>query len=255
MVGTMSSAGKGASRLRIARQTPRFLGAFFRSGRADARYPIEITEGLWTLLSWCWARGKRERDRSDLCCCLIHEPGGGWREERDVVDALARGTKRFNPARLEPEGVERFVTALLAEGEEIRGRRARLEVHLDFSLPPLADHPRFSAETIRAALHRGGAPRHRIEEHLGAVFPERRPYMGTWILRLEDRLQAVGRQAACGEGAEMRAVPLTDSRLGNRSRLSLWLRHARDLAGYFELSLASEAALATAGGPLAGRRE
>lgn len=255
MVGTMSWAGKGASRLRSARQTPRFLGAFFRSGQTDARYPIEITEGLWALLSWCWSRGKAARDRSDLCCCLIREPGSGWREESDVVDALARGTRHSNPARLEPEGVERFVTALLAEGEEVRGRRARLEVHLDFSLPPLANHPRFSPETLREALHRGGAPRQRIEEHLGAVFPERRPYMGTWILRLEDRLRAVGRQAAGRETPDMRAVPLADPRLGDRSHLSLWLRHARDLAGYFELSLTSGGALVPAGGQPAGRRE
>jgi hypothetical protein len=255
MVGTMSSAGKGASHLRTARQTPRFLGAFFCSGRADGRYPIEITEGLWTLLSWCWSRSKGERSRSELCSRLIHEPGSGWREESDVVDAMARGTRQYNPARLEPEDVEPFVAALLAEGEEVRGRRALLEVHLDFSLPPLANHPCFSTATLRDALHRGGTPRQRIEEHLSSVFPERRPYMGTWILRLEDRLQAVGRQTAGREPVEMRALPLADPRLGNRSRLSLWLRHARDLAGYFELSLTSKGTLAAAGGPPAGRRE
>ena len=116
-----------------------------------------------------------------------------------------------------------------------RGKRSRLEVHLAFLLPKIQAHPVFSAETIRNALEIGGAPEHRVEEHLNAVHPERRPYEGTWVLTLHDSLYEVGRKASRQDDVVHR-VSIKDPAIGSRTRLSLCLRHEMELDGYFRLS-------------------
>ncbi len=237
MGSRLSSTGWGGPHLGSVEHIPAFLGCFFSTGRSAPGRWVEIGEGLWDLLAYCWRLSPRQREQSQLCRKLILAPDLGWREEADVVEAMARSNHPHNPARLATDAVAGFAGAFLAEGEAVRGRRARQEVHLHFLLPRLDGHPVFSADDICAALRAGGTPDGEVRAHLDAVHPARTPYTGTWILRLEDRLKAVPGPGAPGEPSPGHAIHLEDPALGARSRVSLFLAHPPDLAGYFQLSL------------------
>lgn len=223
-------------RLASARQVPAFLGTFFVSGRAATDRPVELGEGLWPLLTWCWNLSQEERRGSSLCRRLIGDVGTGWRNEPDVLDAMARGLEDHDPSRLGFADVETMVGALLDEGEMVRGSLARFDLRLEFSLPRITSHPLYERRTIVEALQSGGLPGARVDEHLAAVHPERRPYRGAWRLSLRDRLRVVDEPEGPPSTATRDVVTIDDPEVGRRSRLELTLEYEADFAGYFRLS-------------------
>ncbi|MFQ5768579.1 MAG: hypothetical protein ACE5ID_11440 [Acidobacteriota bacterium] len=233
------SSQPGPLNLESASDVPPFLGEFFRAGRSAAGRPIIITEGLWTLLWWGWSLGRRERQMSALCRKLLVEPGMGWRDEGDVVEAMARGTHQHNPSRLTPGEVQPFAEALLEEGEAVRGS-SRLVVHLEFLLPRAISNPNFSPSHIKSALRKKGASESLLHDHFTAVHAELAPYRGRWVMALGDGPEAGDGLSAAG--TVCREITLRRPRVGGCSHLSLHLEHRPQLAGYFDLSLSRNAA-------------
>ncbi|MFQ5669793.1 MAG: hypothetical protein ACE5HD_04635 [Acidobacteriota bacterium] len=229
--------GEGA-RLDRVDQIPRFLARFFRASQDPRQAKVENTQGLWPLLEWCWSLGRAGKKASGLCRCLISSAAGGWLDESDVLNAMARGSARNNPSYLTPGSVQPFAAALLAEGETVRGHEPSLDIHLEFLLPPIHRHPFLSPEIIQAALLEAGGSHEQLGEHVGAIHPERQPYRGTWSICIEDSRRALPRpQAPNGSARILRPVRLADSRVGRQSRVRLSLLHPPDLSGYFGLTL------------------
>ena len=220
-------------RLRTVWDIPTFLGSFFATGRAASDLPVEVTEGLWTLLSWCWQRTTSKRQASPLCRALIAKPGSGWWSEDDVLDAMARGLDEYDPSRVSPCDVHNLVRAFLEEGEIVRGQGPRLDLRLEFVLPPITSHPLYRAERIVAALERDRGSRVRLQEHLDTVHPERRPYRGAWRVSLRDRLHTP--ETVDHSGGD--AITIENDRIGAHSRATLALEYEPDFAGYFRLSV------------------
>jgi hypothetical protein len=220
-------------RLQKADQVATYLGWFFTSGRSQAGRTVSITRGLWPLLQWCWSLPPSRRDASALCGYLLHEPGYGWREESDVLEAMSRDAAAGNPSRLALQDVAGFVEALLVEGERGRGKAQCLHVELEFLLPRLAEHPIFPADRLESALREHGMPENRIRYHREVVHPELQSYLGTWEISLGDRsgLDPVGAPDA------PLSIPISAPACGMRSLVALSLRHQDELAPYFLLSL------------------
>ncbi|MFQ5718910.1 MAG: hypothetical protein ACE5IK_05130 [Acidobacteriota bacterium] len=212
---------------------PTFLGSFFASGRSDAERSIEVAEGLWTLLEWCWSRPMRERGESALCQALIAGPGHRWLTEDDVVDAMARRLQAHDPSRLTSPDVAALLRAFISEEESVRGDRPDLTLSLEFVLPPIAAHPVFEADRIIAALAGGPLAPSRLAEHLRAVHPERRPYRGAWRVTVTDR----DRESPHRPDERGDRIAIDDDRIGSRSRLELALGYEPEFAGYFRLSV------------------
>ena len=235
-IGTVSS--QRIPRLKKAQDIPLFLRSFFASGRAAADHSVNATDGLWTLLSWCWSRPPGERRSSVLCRALLADEQLGWRDENDVLDAMARGLALHDPSILSPEEVGDLVGAFLAEGEAVRGQSARLDLRLEFMLPPIVDHPLYDVGRIVDAIQKHGPSEGRLHEHLDAIHPERRPYRGAWRISIQDRIEvedSVGTER--GD-----PIPITDNRLGDHSRAALAIEYEADFAGYFRLSVQGERA-------------
>ncbi len=211
-----------------------YLGWFFTSGHCSPEGPARITEGLWPLLTWCWSRSNTERAGSALCRALIQQPGR-WLDEADVLEAMGRDSPDRNPSRLPSTEIGNFVQALLSEGEAVRGRRARLPIHIEFRIPRFNRHPHLTSATITTALRRSGMERQRVSYHLEAVHPELDSYRGIWEITLGDRLRQV---AAPGTVSETSCtIPVEAAEFGKRSRVSLRLYYQTDLAAYFRLNL------------------
>lgn len=215
---------------------PKYLGWFFNSGRSAPRGPARITEGLWTLLTWCWSRSHKERAGSGLCHALIREPGR-WLEEADVLEAMGRDSATGNPSRLPAIAIGPFVEALLGEGEAVRGRRAHLLVHIEFRIPRFHEHPHLTGATIAAALRRAGMDEQRLRYHQDAVHPELDAYRGIWEISIADRLRQIAPPAQGTSEETSCTIPLETPEFGRRSRVSLRLHHQRTLSAYFRLNL------------------
>ena len=177
--------------LESAAAVPAFLGGFFQSGRIEPSSRVEITDGLWSLLEWCWSLPASKRNESRLCRVLIARGGSGWYDEADVLDAMARRMTEFDPSRLSPTQVQPFLEAFVADAERSRGRSRDLTLRLEFFLPPIGAHPVFSPDLILSALQQAGTRTAAVDEHLEAVHPERRPYRGSWRIRVADRADEV----------------------------------------------------------------
>jgi len=223
--------------LQQADQVADYLGWFFTSGRSQPDRAICISGGLWPLLRWCWSQPPRRRETSALCRLLLLEPGYGWREETDVLEAMSRETEHGNPACLPIRKVSGFLETLLTEGERVRGRAQSLQVDLEFLLPRLARHPVFPADRIESALRRHGMPEERIRYHREAVHPEQQPYRGKWEISLGDRRQV---KSTAVPAPSPLSIPIAAPDCGQRSQVALSLSHGVELAAYFHLSLSGQ---------------
>jgi len=223
-------------RLQKAGQVATYLGWFFTSGRSQAGRKVSIGGGLWPLLQWCWSLAPQRRETSALCRHLLHEPGYGWREESDVLEAMSRDAADGNPARLALHDVCGFVEAVLEEGESGRGRAQCLQVDLEFLLPRLAEHPEIPPEKIESVLRENGMSEERIRYHREAVHPELQPYLGIWEISLGDRSGVKPRR----KSHDLLTIPIALPACGLRSEVALSLRHQEELAPYFLLSLGGQ---------------
>jgi hypothetical protein len=236
MSAATTAACRGVPRPGRVAEVAFFLGWFFTSGRSAPGRPIRIGGHLWDLLAWCWSLDRGSRDASPLCRRLLRGPGGGWLEERDVLEALARHSDQANPGRLPADEVAGFVSDLLLEGESARGDRPVLAVDLEFMLPRLRQHPHLAAEAMAERLRAEGMSEVRLRAHLEDVHPEAAPYRAAWRLSIRDRDAAP--VAAPGPAL---ALPLDEAGLGRRSALSLALLHGAELAAYARASLEAPA--------------
>ena len=223
-------------RLQQVADVGNYLGWFFTSGRCAADRPARVTEGLWTLLTWCWSRSQNERAGSALCHALIEEPGC-WLQETDVLDAMGRDSPLGNPSRLPAAKIGSFVQALLSEGEAVRGRRAHLPIHIEFSIPRFQNHPHLASATITTALRRAGMEKESVRYHLQAVHPELDAYRGIWEIALDDRLRQVAAPSPGRVTETSCTIPVEAPEFGKRSRVSLRLHYETALAAYFRLNL------------------
>jgi hypothetical protein len=232
MSAAATAASRSVPRPRRVGEVAFFLGWFFTSGRSAPGRPIRIAGHLWELLEWCWSLDRGARDASPLCRRLLRGPGGGWLEERDVLEALARQSETANPGSLSPAGVAGFITDLVAEGETARGRRPVLALDLEFTLPRIRRHPHLAAEAVADRLRAAGMSESRLQAHLDDVHPAAAPYRAAWRLAIRER----GSAPARAPGPAL-ALPLEQDGLGRRSALSLVLLHSAELAAYARASL------------------
>jgi hypothetical protein len=213
-----------------------YLGWFFASGHSEAGEPARVTEGLWTLLTWCWSRTRKERVASALCHALIEEQGR-WLQEEDVLEAMGRDSLTGNPSRLPAAKISAFVQALLSDGEAVRGRRAHLPIHIEFRIPRFHEHPHLTSATITAALLRAGMEKQRVRYHLKAVHPELDAYRGVWEITMNDRLRPVAARSPGRRNETSCTIPVEIPEFGRRSRVGLKLQYETALAAYFRLNL------------------
>ncbi|TDI41286.1 MAG: hypothetical protein E2P00_07355 [Acidobacteria bacterium] len=213
-----------------------YLEWFFTAGCCAADGPVRVTEGLWTLLTWCWSRSQDQRAGSALCHALIEE-SGRWLQETDVLEAMARDSPTGNPSRLPAARLGFFVKALLSEGEAVRGQRAHLPIHVEFRIPRFHKHPRLTSATIAAALRHAGMEEERVRYHLQAVHPELDAYRGIWEIALDDRLREVAAPAPGTVTETSCTIPVDAPEFGRRSRVGLRLHCEAALAAYFRLNL------------------
>ena len=92
---------------------------------------------------------------------------------------------------------------------------------------------RFNADRIVAELEKHGTPGDRVQEHLDAVHPERRPYRGGWRISIHDRLVSDDDSVA-NHGD---TIAIVNDRIGTHSLVTLTLEYEADFAGYFRLSV------------------
>jgi hypothetical protein len=223
--------------LQTAAQIPAYLEWFFSSGRTRTAHPVSITSGLWTLLRHCWSLSPAQMDASALCRHLLLEPGYGWREEGDVLEAMSRAAGKGNPSHLAPSQVAGFLAAVMAEGEVGRGKAQSLRLGLEFVLPRLDQHPIFRQRDIEVTLRRSGMSEDRIRYHREAVHPEIQPYLGTWELAFGDRCELSPSPATTGRTV----IPIAAPACGLRSQVALSLSHHEELCPYFQMSLGESA--------------
>ena len=127
---------------------------------------MRLGDGLWTLLERCWPRPERERDASPLCRALIAAPGGGWLDEHDVIEGMARGSGWPDPSRLERAAIGAFIEAVLQDLAANVGQRPALRLELRFVLAPPAVQTCFARDTLAQALQQDGLDEVRIAEAL-----------------------------------------------------------------------------------------
>lgn len=223
-------------RLQQVADVASYLGWFFTSGRCSTDGPARISEGLWTLLTWCWSRSHTERAGSALCRALIREPGR-WLNETDVLEAMGRDSPTGNPSRIPAAKIESFVHALLSEGEAARGRRALLPIHIEFRIPRVHEHPHLTGASITSALRRAGMEKERVRYHMNAIHPELDAYRGIWEITHFDRLRPVAMPSPGTVTETSCTIPVEIPEFGRRSRVSLRLRYETELAAYFRLNL------------------
>lgn len=220
--------------LQEAEQVPDYLGWFFSSGRARQDLAVEVSGDLWDILGWAWSLAPNRRQASPLCRLLLLDGEHGWREEGDVIDAMAWQQRDGNPARQDPRAVADLAAAVMSESEAMRQRSRELRLALDFLLPRIADHPVLDTDAICEALRRQGVAEERIRYHREAVHPELQAYRGTWELLLQDR--GPDTPTLQVDPAAAAVVPIARPACGRRSRVALRLLCEDELAAYFRLS-------------------
>ena len=104
-------------------------------------------------------------------------------------------------------------------------------IKIDYLLPFVFKHPRFSLELIEAEVVRYGGDRELVRMHTQVSNPDKRPYRGSIVIELANSLEHMR-----FSDVNSIMVPIDDPRLMEDVVAGLWLTYKPEFAGYFQLT-------------------
>ncbi len=107
-------------------------------------------------------------------------------------------------------------------------------IRIEYMLPFVFKHPRFSAELIEAEVAKYGGDRELVRMHMHLSNPDKRPYRGSIAIELADAPQ----HFRFSEPNSI-IVPIENMRLSDDVVAGLWLTYQPEFAGYFQLTFDS----------------
>lgn len=107
-------------------------------------------------------------------------------------------------------------------------------IKIEYMLPFVFKHPRFSAELIEAEVAKYGGDRELVRMHMRLSNPDKRPYRGSIVIELANAPQhfRFSRQNSI-------LVPIENMKLSYDVVAGLWLTYQPEFAGYFQLTFDS----------------